>query len=117
MPKHRQNVEALAELAHVSVHTAYSTRDADQPGDRAEAGTACQRHAKRARNQSDILLVGAATTAPRTEVLREEHCRAVERAEVQHARPDKRFRAEQPQGDSMVGAIPACKPQAQARSV
>src|SRR5205807_9540772 len=99
--------EALAELAHVQrVHAAILDPRREQPSDRAETGTARQRHAEASTHPVDVLLIVDRYNAPRTADLREEAVEAVERADVKHAAPGKAIRAEHRQAIAMVACDP-----------
>src|SRR5207245_6311042 len=106
-PEAQRKVEALAELTHVQrVHAAILDPRADQPGDRAEAGTARERHAEASTHPVDVLLIVDRYNAPRTADLREEAVEAVERADVKHAAPGKAIRAEHREAIAMIACDP-----------
>ena len=91
----QRNVEALAELAHVKrVHAAVLDPRSDEPGERAEAGAARQRHAEAGTHPVDVLLIVDRDNAPRAADLRQEAVEAVESADVEHATSSKAIRAE-----------------------
>src|SRR5204862_2969766 len=106
-PEAQRNVEALAELTHVQrVHAAILDPRAEEPGDRAEADTARQRHAEASIHPVDVLLIVDRYNAPRAADLREEAVEAVERADVKHAAPRKAIRAEHRKARAMVAGDP-----------
>ena len=106
-PETQHNVEALAELGHVQhVHAAILDPRREQPGDRAEAGTARQRHAEASTHPVDVLLIVDRYDAPRTADLREEAVKAIERADIEHATARKTIRAEHRKAVAMVACDP-----------
>jgi hypothetical protein len=62
-----------------------STPRSDQPGDRAKAGAALERHPKPSTHPVDILLIVDRDNAPRPAGLGKEAVEAVKRAHVEHA--------------------------------
>src|SRR5207249_11915834 len=102
-----RNVAARAERAHVQrAHAATLDPRREEPGDRAEAGTACQRHAEASTHPVDVLLIVDRYNASRTADLREEAVETVERADVKHAAPGKAIRAEHREAIAMVACDP-----------
>src|SRR5438552_14539379 len=106
-PDAQHTVEALAEFAHVQhVHAAILDPRREEPGDRAEAGTGCQRHAEASTHPVDVLLIVDRYNASRTADLREEAVETVERADVKHAAPRKAIRAEHRKAIAVVACDP-----------
>ena len=90
------------------VHAPVLDPRSEQPGDRAEPGSALKRYPESSSYPVDVLLIVDRDHAPRTPGLREKAVEAVKRAHVKHTTACKPIRAEHRQAVAVIARNTAC---------